>query len=229
MQKLIHGIHHFKNHIFSSKKALFKKLAGGQSPMALFLTCSDSRINPNLVTQTEPGEIFVVRNAGNIIPPSPIHGGEIATIEFAVKALGIQDIIVCGHSDCGAIKGLLDPCSVETTMPGVARWLQHASRTADIINKEYSHLEGHARLLATIEENVIVQIENLRTHDFIEEKISNGELNLHGWVYKFETGQMFSFEAETGQFQPMQEMDPLRPVYPRDFCSPNTLPPSALR
>lgn len=217
MQKLIQGIHHFQNHVFRSKKELFSRLAGGQAPAALFLTCSDSRINPNLVTQTEPGEIFVVRNAGNIIPPAPHLGGEIATIEFAVKALNIQDIIVCGHSDCGAVKGLLDPCAVEASMPGVAHWLQHARRTTDIISSEYAHLEGHARLMATIEENVIVQIENLRTHEFIEERLTSGQLKLHGWMYKFETGKIFTYEAESGQFLPMQDQETPRPVYPRDF------------
>jgi carbonic anhydrase len=217
MQKLIQGIHHFQNHVFRSKKELFNRLAGGQAPAALFLTCSDSRINPNLVTQTEPGEIFVVRNAGNIIPAAPVHGGEIATIEFAVKALGIQDIIVCGHSDCGAVKGLLNPCAVEESMPGVARWLQHARRTVDIMESEYAHLEGHARLITTIEENVVVQIENLRTHDFIEQRLASGDLKLHGWMYKFETGQIFTYEAESGQFLAMQDQDSVRPVYPRDF------------
>lgn len=218
MQKLIQGIHHFQNHVFRSKENLFRKLAKGQKPSAVFLTCSDSRINPNLVTQTDPGEIFVVRNAGNIIPPAPIQGGEIATIEFAVKALGIKDIIVCGHSDCGAVKGLLNPNAVKESMPGLAKWLQHAHRTQDIIQKEYAHLEGHAQLMATIEENVIVQIENLRTHGFIEERLASGDLQLHGWMYKFETGQIFTYEAESGQFLPMQQdTDHLRPVYPRDF------------
>lgn len=217
MQKLIRGIHHFQDHIFRSKSELFGKLADGQKPTAVFLTCSDSRINPNLVTQTEPGDLFVIRNAGNLIPAAPVQGGEIATIEFAVKALNIPDIIICGHSDCGAIKGLLNPSSVEKEMPLVANWLRHAQRTSDIINNEYSHLSGCAKLMATIEENIIVQIENLKTHPFIEERLASGQLNLHGWIYKFETGQIFSYDAESGQFLPMVQPENVRPVYPRNF------------
>ena len=107
MQKLIQGIHHFQSNLFSPQRELFERLAGGQHPDALFITCSDSRISPNLITQTEPGELFIVRNAGNIVPPyGAANGGEGATIEFALVGLGIQDIIVCGHSHCGAMKGL---------------------------------------------------------------------------------------------------------------------------
>ena len=110
MQKLIHGLHHFQTALFGSQRELFERLAEGQSPEVLFITCSDSRINPNLLTQTEPGELFILRNAGNIVPPyGAVQGGEAATIEFAVAGLGVKDIIVCGHSHCGAMKGLLEP------------------------------------------------------------------------------------------------------------------------
>ena len=114
MQKLVQGIHHFQRNIFSSQRELFERLAVGQNPDALFITCSDSRINPNLITQTEPGELFIVRNAGNIVPPyGASEGGEAAAIEFAVVGLGVKDIIICGHSQCGAMKGLLDPKSLD--------------------------------------------------------------------------------------------------------------------
>jgi carbonic anhydrase len=215
MQKLVQGIHTFQTHVFRKKQDLFRSLANGQKPATLFVTCSDSRVNPNLFTQTEPGEIFVLRNAGNLIPPAPFEGGEIATIEFAVVALGIQDIIICGHSDCGAMKGLSDPGMVKETMPTVHRWLRHADRTAQIMQKEYQHLQGGELLTATVEENVIVQIENLRTHDFIEERLAQGELKLHGWVYKFETGEVFNYEPETGQFLPLGIGREPTPTYPR--------------
>lgn len=215
MQKLVQGIHTFQTNIFRTKRHLFRELASGQQPGALFITCSDSRVDPNLLTQTEPGDIFVLRNAGNIIPPAPTEGGEIATIEFAVTALGIQDIIVCGHSDCGAMKGVLNPAQVKTAMPSVARWLQHAERTADIVGSEYTHLKGCELLTATVQENVIVQIENLRTHRFIEERLARGELKLHGWVYKFETGDVFSYDVESGQFLPLDSNKDPKPTYPR--------------
>lgn len=215
MQKLVRGIHNFQKYVFQSKQNLFLNLANGQSPAALFITCSDSRINPNLLTQTEPGDIFVVRNAGNIIPPHPNEGGEIASIEFAVTELGIQDIIICGHSDCGAMKGLFNLKPVQQYMPRVCNWLRHAHRTSQIIEKEYRHLQGSALLTATVEENVIVQIENLRTHDFIERRLMDGNLRIHGWVYKFETGEVFNYDTESEQFLALNVMDDSGPIYPR--------------
>jgi hypothetical protein len=110
MQKLITGVHDFQNRVFDKHRELFERLSQGQNPEALFITCSDSRINPNMITQTEPGDLFILRNAGNIVPPfGATNGGEAGTIEFAVSALGVRDIIVCGHSLCGAMKGHIRP------------------------------------------------------------------------------------------------------------------------
>lgn len=215
MQKLVRGIHEFQNYVFRDKSDLFKSLANGQKPMALFVTCSDSRIDPHLLTQTDPGDIFVLRNAGNIIPAAPHVGGEAATIEFAVQKLGIRDIVVCGHSNCGAMSGLLNPAAVEGEMPAVKQWLGHAERTADIMRTEYTHLSDRALQTATAEENVIVQIENLRTHSFIEERLARGELKLHGWMYKIETGEVFTFDPGQGQFIGLHQEEPT-PIYPRN-------------
>ncbi|MFM2421431.1 MAG: hypothetical protein RL385_6154, partial [Pseudomonadota bacterium] len=114
MSKLIGGLHHFQQHVFRPQREFFEQLEQGQTPEVLFITCSDSRINPNLLTQTEPGELFIMRNAGNIVPPhSHDPGGEAATVEYAIEALNVSDIIVCGHSQCGAMKGLMDPAALE--------------------------------------------------------------------------------------------------------------------
>jgi carbonic anhydrase len=215
MHKLINGIHHFQANIFSSQRELFERLADGQNPDALFITCSDSRINPNLITQTDPGDLFILRNAGNIIPPyGAANGGEGATIEFAVAALGIRDIIVCGHSGCGAMKALLHPEALRE-MPAVATWLGHAESTRRIMKDKYRHLDDGALLTATTEENVLVQIENLRTHPAVAVGLARGQLKLHGWVYKIDTGQVFAYDPERGQFVPITE------------ASPVPLPPSA--
>ena len=110
MQRLVDGVQRFQTNVFSAQRHLFERLAEGQNPLALFITCSDSRINPNLITQTEPGELFILRNAGNIVPPyGASRGGEEGSIEYAVSVLGVEDIIVCGHSHCGAMSALLDP------------------------------------------------------------------------------------------------------------------------
>ena len=203
MQKLIQGLHQFQTEDFLPMQGLFKKLAKGQSPETLFITCSDSRIDPNLLTRSKPGELFILRNAGNIVPP---HGsgatGEAATIEFAVAALGVRDIVVCGHSDCGAMKGLLNPEGL-SELPAVAEWLSYAEKTRQIINENYAELEGERRLITTVEENVLVQIENLRTFPAVAERVDRDEVNLHGWVYTIDTGEVFSYDAKAAQVTPL--------------------------
>ena len=213
MHKLLQGIHHFHNNVFSSQRELFERLAEGQHPDALFITCSDSRINPNLITQTEPGELFIIRNAGNIVPPyGAANGGEGATIEFAVVGLGIQHIVVCGHSHCGAMKGLLHLKGL-TEMPMMAAWLGHAEATRRIARQKYEDLPVEALLNVAIQENVLVQLENLRTHPAVAAALAGGKLKLHAWVYKIESGQVFAYDPERGQFAPLTGISPA-PVPP---------------
>jgi carbonic anhydrase len=219
MQKLVDGIHQFQQNIFSSQRDLFERLASDQHPDALFVTCSDSRINPNLITQTEPGELFILRNAGNIIPPhGAANGGEGATIEFAVAGLNVQDIIVCGHSHCGAIKGLLRPESLKD-MPTVAAWLSHAEATRRIMREKYRDRTGAAKLTTAVEENVLVQLDNLRTHPTVAARLARGKLKVHAWVYKIETGEVFAYDPQRGQFVPVAEALP-GPVPPPGRLGP---------
>lgn len=208
MQKLIEGIHRFQSSCFSPQRELFERLADGQQPDALFITCSDSRINPNLITQTEPGELFILRNAGNIIPPyGTANGGEGATIEFAVAGLGVKDIIVCGHSHCGAMKGLLQPDCLKE-MPAMAAWLAHAEATRCIVREKYTDRSGSALLTTAVAENVLVQLENLRTHPAVAAGLASDRLKLHGWFYKIETGQVFAYDPQRAQFVPVAEAKP---------------------
>ena len=203
MQKLVDGIHHFQATAFTSEREFFERLAHGQSPETLFITCSDSRINPNLLTNTRPGELFILRNAGNIVPPhGAANGGEGATIEYAVAALGVRDIVVCGHSHCGAMKGLVAPEGLDE-LPAVRAWLGHAEATRRIMRENYGHLEGPALVTATVQENVLAQLENLRTHPAVAARLARGALHLHGWVYKIETGEVFSYDPASGQFGPI--------------------------
>lgn len=207
MQKLVQGIHAFQQNIFDSQKDLFERLASGQQPLALFITCSDSRIDPSLLTQTDPGELFILRNAGNIVPPyNSVAGGEAATIEYAVDVLNVRDAIICGHSHCGAMNGLLHPEQTEA-LPAVKGWLTHAAATGRIIKDNYAHITAEsARLTAAVEENVLVQIENLRTHPCVASALSRGELKLHAWTYKFETGQVFCYDPQVGQYLPLEKV-----------------------
>jgi carbonic anhydrase len=207
MQKLIQGIHQFRTQDFRPLQGLFEKLAKGQNPETLFITCSDSRIDPNLLTHSKPGDLFILRNAGNIVPPhGAANGGEAATIEFAVSGLGVKDIIICGHSHCGAMKGLLKPEMV-SSLPAVATWLSHAETTRRIVQENYGHLDGDRLVTATVEENVLVQLENLRTLPSVASRLVRGDLHLHGWVYKIETGEVFAFDTTSGQFVPLAQYD----------------------
>ena len=200
MQKLVDGLHHFQNEVFGSKCQLFENLCRGQHPIACFITCSDSRINPNLITNTEPGELFIVRNAGNIVPPhGTSNNGEAAAVEFAVVGLGVKDIIVCGHTHCGAMGGLLKPDGLKQ-MPAVRDWLRHAEATERIIKENYEHLQDEALLTATAEENVLVQVEHLRTLPAVAARLARGDVKLHAWMYKIQTGEMFEYDVERRQY-----------------------------
>ena len=191
MQKLRSGLERFRNEQLPAKAAKFAALAEGQSPRVVLITCSDSRIDPGLLLQTEPGEIFVIRNAGNIVPPSgTATGGEIATLEYAVKALRIPQILVCGHSRCGAMGAVLDPESA-SSLGHVTDWVAHASGA----------LKDGSDLGTLIEDNVLLQIENLRSYAFIREAEERGDLSLHGWVYHFETGEVREYHPETSRFE----------------------------
>ncbi len=189
MQKLVEGIHQFQNDVFSSKQRLFEGLVDDQQPRTLFISCSDSRIDPSLLTQTEPGELFILRNAGNIVSPyGAVEGGEAATIEYAVSVLGVKDIVICGHSHCGAMGCLLEQSQV-AKLPALRSWLSHAESTHRIIEENYAHItDAAARLTATVQENVLVQLEHLQTYPTVAAELGRKALNLHGWVYKFETG-----------------------------------------
>jgi carbonic anhydrase len=203
MQKLVQGIHQFQNHIFSSQRDLFARLANGQSPETLFITCSDSRINPNLLTQTEPGDLFILRNAGNIIPPfGAVLGAASATIEYAMEALDNPHIIVCGHSDCGAMKGLLKRDLAER-MPTVAGWLRFADVPRQMVLRD-PNLTDAERLDALVRENVLAQLAHLKTHPAVAVRLARGEVQLHGWVYDIETAEIRAFDAERGAFLPLE-------------------------
>lgn len=205
MHKLVQGIHEFQANVFRSEREMFERLAKGQSPETLFITCSDSRVNPNLLTGTQPGELFILRNAGNVVPTyGATQGGEAATIEYAAAVLGVQDIVVCGHSSCGAMAALLDPESV-TRLPAVRDWLRHAEATKRIVDSRYQGLDREALLNVAIQENVLVQLEHLRTHPAIAARLAAGDLGLHGWVYKIGTGEVFAYDSESGQFLPIAD------------------------
>src|ERR1039457_6804346 len=179
--KFLGGIARFQKHVYPEHQDLFERLAIGQRPEGLFITCSDSRIDPCLLTQTKPGELFICRVIGNIVPPYPdAVGGVSATIEYAVGVLRVPEVIVCGHTDCGVMRGALNPEAL-AAYPNVTAWLRHAKC-------ERGEAEPSAGLLlALTEENVVAQLKNLRSHPSIVARLEEGDLALHGWVYHIGT------------------------------------------
>tara|TARA_R110001592_G_scaffold25154_3_gene95991 strand:+ start:69 stop:737 length:669 start_codon:yes stop_codon:yes gene_type:complete len=205
MEKLVSGILKFQQEEFDTHKELFNSLAKGQDPEVLFITCSDSRIDPGLITQTKPGDLFIARNAGNLVPPhySQATGDMDATLEFALNVLNVRDIVICGHTDCGAMKGAMHPESVQH-LPHVRNWLSNAEAAAAKVRARHGEI-SQDNLLELTQENVILQLKHLETHPSVASKIATGNVLLHGWVYDIEHGQIYCYESNTGSFAPVAE------------------------
>jgi carbonic anhydrase len=204
MEKVISGIVKFQKDAFENRRQLFAELAGGQSPEVLFITCADSRIDPNLVTQAEPGDLFICRNAGNIVPPHvKTAGGVTASIEYAVAVLGIKDIVVCGHTDCGAMKGALNPNALKG-LPHVHDWIDHSRAAVEVVKAKRGRA-GIEELLEVTEQNVLLQLQHLRTHPAVAARVSNGDIELHGWVYDIETGGVTAYDQKSQKFLAIDE------------------------
>lgn len=205
MEKLIAGIHKFRREELGRYQELFHRLSReGQNPHTLFITCSDSRVLAELITQSQPGDLFVVKNVGNIVPPAHVVGSTNSTaaaIEFAVETLGVTDVVVCGHSQCGAMAALLQGLPEGAAMPHLQEWLEVASPVRHLITKEYSHLPLEARMTAAAEENVLFALENLHTYPNVSKRLQQGELRLHAWVFKIDTAEMFAYDFASQQFQ----------------------------
>jgi carbonic anhydrase len=168
---------------------------------------------PNLITNAAPGELFIVRNVGNIVPSvhRGVLGGVSAAIEYAVEVLEVGNVIVCGHTGCGAIDAVLHPERV-THLPFVSRWLAESERIPRIIEDRYGHLEGEARMTAAVQENVLQQLENLRTFEFVARRLESGVLKMSGWVFKIATGDVFDYDPVSGQFEQLVPTEERRAV-----------------
>lgn len=215
VNELIGRVFSFEKTVFPDSRELFGKLATeGQAPKALMISCADSRIVPEQIMQAGPGELFVCRNAGNMVPPfATMNGGVSSTVEYAVVALGVRDIIVCGHSDCGAMKALAAP-ELPQGMPSVVAWLRHGAAAEHIVSSCSPNLHGDARVRAVSLQNVIAQIAHLRTHPSVAAAIARGEMALHGWFVDISAGVVLGLDGETGEFTPLREDQPLPVALP---------------
>ncbi len=206
MEKLVSGIAKFQKTLFKDHKQLFEELARQQNPEVLFITCSDSRIDPNMITQTRPGEMFICRNAGNIVPPwGTVLGGTAATVEYAVHILKVKHIVVCGHSDCGAMRALMNPEKIKG-LAAIEQWIRHADRVSAVAREIHGHLEEKEYLTRLIEENVITQLDNLVTYPCVAAKMRSGCLLLHGMTFDIATGEIKMLERSTYEFRPLREV-----------------------
>ena len=204
MQKIIEGFLKFQKEVYPHQKQLFEQLATGQSPKALIVTCSDSRVVPELLTQQEPGDLFVIRNAGNIVPSyGPEPGGVSATVEYAVSVLKVSNIVICGHSNCGAMAAITSEQPLDK-LPAVAHWLRHADAAKAIVAAQ-SFPSPEARAAALVRQNVIAQLANIRTHPSVALALAQQRLMLHGWVYDIEKGVIDALDGQGKQFVPLAE------------------------
>jgi carbonic anhydrase len=206
VHRLARGIHQFQRNYFSSNRQLFEQLATkGQHPETLFITCSDSRIVPNLITSAAPGELFIVRNIGNVVPRDvPAGGGVSAAIQYAVEVLEVESVIVCGHTQCGAIDALLHPERFGH-LHHVSRWLENASGVREIVAERYAHRDAAGQFWAAVRENVLYQLENLRTFPFVAERLESGRLHIGGWVFDIAAGEVFDYDPEREDFVPLSQ------------------------
>ena len=206
MQTLIEGIHKFRQDELGKYEKLFRRLSiEGQNPHTLFITCSDSRVLAELITQSKPGDLFVVKNVGNIVPPADAGrstNSTAAAIEFAVQTLGVTDVVICGHSFCGAMTALLADHQDEENMPHLCQWLQWAAPVKTLIQTKYGYLKKeHERTTAAGEENVLLGLENLRQYPLVKSRLETGLLRLHGWFFHIATAEMFAYDHVSQQFQ----------------------------
>ncbi|MDX7950984.1 carbonic anhydrase [Lichenihabitans sp. Uapishka_5] len=205
VERLFDGVRTFREEVFPEQREHFEKLAEGQSPATLFITCADSRVVPEMLTQTDPGDLFVCRNIGNIVPPyGEMLGGVSAVIEYAVVALKVKNIVICGHSNCGAMKGLMnidDPALAN--MPTVRSWLRNAEAARTVVEATQGDLGDDDKVQALVEQNVVTQLQHLGTHPSVAAALATDQVALFGWVYGIGNGEVRGYDADTRSFMPI--------------------------
>jgi carbonic anhydrase len=204
MEKLFKGILKFQKEDFDSHRELFKELGRRQTPHTLFIGCADSRVVPNLITNTHPGELFVVRNVANIVPPYRRTEEYVATtsaIEYAVQVLNVDSIVICGHSNCGGCAALNMPPESLDHLPHVRKWLEVSKEVRGRVDRLMTGDSLEEREWLTEQVNILVQMKNLLTYPYVNERYDRGELNIYGWYYIIETGEIYNFNDEKAAFE----------------------------
>ena len=203
MKKLLDGVIKFKDDFFKEHKEIFEDLSSSQNPHTLYIGCSDSRVVPDIIANTLPGELFVVRNIANMVPPYNENSYSFrctaSIIEYAIKVLEVENIVICGHSNCGGCKALFYPDEKLKKVPLVKEWLKLGQEIKDrVLAKNLSACE---REFQTEQLNIVKQLENILTYPFVEEKVEKGEVKLYGWYYVIHTGDVFNYNFENKEFE----------------------------
>lgn len=213
MQRLFSGYQKFRRDVFPRLKDQFRLLSDRQAPEILFITCADSRVVPNLIFQAEPGDLFLCRVAGNIVPPhGQMAGGVSATIEYAVEVLHVRHIILCGHSDCGAVKAVLPQdtgaaqAGTHTRLPLTAKWLGYMEPAWKHLDPGLARDDSRALHTALIHANVIAQLDHLKTHPEVARGLAHNALQVHGWYYDILTGAIDAWDQQARRFAPLEEV-----------------------
>ena len=201
LAKIVKGVSTFQAEVYPAQRAMFERLQHGQNPLAFFVTCEDSRMMLNLITQTGPGEIFTERNPGNLVPHyGEFIGGVSAGIEYAMLALKVPLVIICGHTDCGVMKALLHPEQAQG-MPGLQLWMRHASEAQGRILRDHATAGEAEKLRLLTEYNVLAQVENLKSHPSVHSRFINRQVDIRGWVYDIGDGSIWMADPESGRFE----------------------------
>ncbi len=199
---IIDGIVKFRKEDFERDKEFFQGLKEGQKPHTFYVGCSDSRVVPNLITKTLPGELFVVRNIANVIPPADNNNETLkctaSILEYAVKYLEVKNIVICGHSNCGGLKALFYPEEKLNKLPYVKNWLDLIS---DLKEKVKDIKDEKLREWEIEQLNIVKQLQNLLTYDFVQKRVEEGKLNLLGWYYIIESGEVYNYNFDTKEFE----------------------------
>jgi carbonic anhydrase len=197
------GYRKFREEVYPGLEAKYRSLATLQKPHTLFITCADSRVMPATITQTEPGELFQCRVVGNLIPAhGNVAGGVTSAIEYAVMVLNVKHIVVCGHSDCGAMRAFSQPEKL-AELKAVQTWIEHADSAIAMAKQQFGHLHGDEFLAALTKENVISQLQHLQTHPCVATRLRKGTVQMHGWYYDIGHGTIEEFDPISGSFLPL--------------------------
>jgi carbonic anhydrase len=200
LARILKGVAKFEVEVYPAQRARFESLKQGQHPLALFISCADSRVVPSLITQTGPGDLFLEQNPGNLVPYyGEFVGGVSAGVEYAMLVLKVPLVIVCGHTDCGVMKALLHPDKSQG-LPAMQEWMRHAAEVQHRVRRDHAAAHEEERLRLLTEYNVLQQIENLKTHPSVHSRVLSGELEVHGWVYDIGDGSVWAADPESGKF-----------------------------